>query len=127
MLQHCGPRFVPGCDEIWLPCPGAAASINGETHHGRTGGTPLATVGVARRLVGLCCGGFGQRPHRACTSPIVGAAAGQDDQGTSRVSDDAERLYSCATCTLFVPPNLCKVVEGEVSPDGWRKAFALAD
>jgi hypothetical protein len=84
-------------------------------------------VGVARRLVGFCCGGFSQRPHRACTSPIVGAAAGQDDQGTSRVSDDAERLYSCATCTLFVPPNLCKVVEGEVSPDGWRKAFALAD
>jgi hypothetical protein len=22
-------------------------------------------------------------------------------------------IYSCATCTLFVPPNLCKVVEGQ--------------
>src|SRR3569833_2691190 len=29
--------------------------------------------------------------HHTCTSPIVGAAAGQDDQGTIRVSDDAER------------------------------------
>jgi len=36
-------------------------------------------------------------------------------------------IYSCATCTLFVPPNFCKVVEGEVSQDGLCKAFALAD
>jgi hypothetical protein len=25
-------------------------------------------------------------------------------------------IYSCATCTLFVPPNLCKVVEGRGQP-----------
>jgi len=28
---------------------------------------------------------------------------------------------------LFEKPNACKVVAGEVSPDGWCKAFALAD
>jgi hypothetical protein len=33
----------------------------------------------------------------------------------------------CATCTLFEPPRGCKVVEGDVSPYGWCKAFALAD
>jgi len=36
-------------------------------------------------------------------------------------------IYSCATCRLFVTPNACKVVEGEVSPDGWCKAYAMAD
>jgi hypothetical protein len=36
-------------------------------------------------------------------------------------------IYSCAVCTLFEKPNACKVVAGEVSPDGWCKAFALAD
>jgi hypothetical protein len=36
-------------------------------------------------------------------------------------------IYSCATCTLFEAPNSCKVVAGEVSKDGWCKAFALAD
>jgi hypothetical protein len=36
-------------------------------------------------------------------------------------------IYSCATCTLFVAPSACKVVEGEVSPDGWCKAYAMAD
>jgi len=41
--------------------------------------------------------------------------------------DTPQGLYSCAMCTLFVSPNGCKVVEGEISRDGWCKAFALAD
>jgi hypothetical protein len=36
-------------------------------------------------------------------------------------------IYSCGQCTLFVAPSSCKVVEGEVSTDGWCKAFVLAD
>jgi hypothetical protein len=36
-------------------------------------------------------------------------------------------IYSCGLCTLFERPNACKVVEGEVSKDGWCKAFELAD
>jgi hypothetical protein len=36
-------------------------------------------------------------------------------------------LYSCGMCTLFEPPKSCKVIDGEVSKDGWCKAFALAD
>ena len=41
--------------------------------------------------------------------------------------DTPKGIYSCATCTLFEPPQSCKVVAGEVSPDGWCKAFAMAD
>jgi len=41
--------------------------------------------------------------------------------------DRPNGIYSCATCTLFEKPNSCKVVEGDVSPDGWCTAFALAD
>ena len=36
-------------------------------------------------------------------------------------------IYSCGMCTLFERPNACKVVDGEISKDGWCKAFALAD
>jgi hypothetical protein len=36
-------------------------------------------------------------------------------------------IYSCGLCTLFEKPKSCKVVEGEVSEEGWCKAFALAD
>jgi hypothetical protein len=56
--------------------------------------------------------------------------AQSDDKMTkarAEYQDNPNGIYSCATCTLFVPPNLCKVVEGEISPDGWCKAFALAD
>jgi len=41
--------------------------------------------------------------------------------------DGPNGIYSCGMCTLFEAPNGCKVVEGEVSKDGWCKAFALAD
>jgi hypothetical protein len=41
--------------------------------------------------------------------------------------DRPNGIYSCGTCTLFEAPNACKVVEGEVSKDGWCKAFAMAD
>jgi len=36
-------------------------------------------------------------------------------------------IFSCATCSLFERPKSCKVVDGEVSEDGWCKVFALAD
>ena len=41
--------------------------------------------------------------------------------------DGPSGIYNCGMCTLFEKPNACKVVEGEISTDGWCKAFALAD
>jgi hypothetical protein len=41
--------------------------------------------------------------------------------------DTPNGIYSCGVCTLFEQPKSCKVVEGEVSRDGWCKAFAMAD
>jgi hypothetical protein len=41
--------------------------------------------------------------------------------------DTPKDIYSCEVCSLFEPPKSCKVVEGEVSKDGWCKAFAMAD
>ena len=41
--------------------------------------------------------------------------------------DTPKGIRMCATCTLFVPPKSCKAVEGDISPNGWCKLFALAD
>jgi len=41
--------------------------------------------------------------------------------------DRPDGIYSCGMCTLFEKPNACKVVEGDISIEGWCKAFALAD
>ena len=45
----------------------------------------------------------------------------------AQYQDTPNGIYSCGLCTLFERPNACKVVEGEISRDGWCKAFALAD
>ena len=54
-------------------------------------------------------------------------AADKMTRAQAEYQDMPNGIYSCGTCTLFVAPNLCKVVEGEVSKDGWCKAYAMAD
>jgi High potential iron-sulfur protein len=41
--------------------------------------------------------------------------------------DSPKDIRMCATCSFFEHPRSCKVVDGDVSPNGWCKAFALAD
>jgi hypothetical protein len=55
------------------------------------------------------------------------AASDKMTRQQAEYQDAPNGIYSCAVCTLFEPPKSCKVVEGEVSKDGWCKAFALAD
>jgi hypothetical protein len=56
-----------------------------------------------------------------------GEAADKMTRQQAEYQDTPSGLFSCATCTLFEPPKSCKVVDGDVSRDGWCKAFALAD
>ena len=64
---------------------------------------------------------------RAQAQPSDHDATDKMTKARAEYQDTPNGIYSCAICTLFVPPNACKVVAGEVSPDGWCKAFALAD
>jgi hypothetical protein len=41
--------------------------------------------------------------------------------------DTPNGIQMCATCTLFVPPHACKIVDGEIDPNGWCKDYAMAD
>jgi len=59
--------------------------------------------------------------------PKAAEAADKMTKARAEYQDKPNGIYSCATCTLFEKPNRCKVVEGEVSPDGWCTAFAMAD
>jgi len=36
-------------------------------------------------------------------------------------------MLNCAACTFFVRPRGCKVVTGDISPQGWCKLFDLPD
>ena len=54
-------------------------------------------------------------------------AADKMTKAQAEYQDTPNGIYSCGLCTLFEKPKSCKVVEGEVSADGWCKVFALAD
>ena len=54
-------------------------------------------------------------------------AADKMTRGQAEYQDTPNGIYSCGLCTLFERPKTCKVVEGEVSEDGWCKLFAMAD
>jgi hypothetical protein len=69
---------------------------------------------------GICASGM-QRISRAA------ADNGKMTRQQAQYQDTPNGIYSCATCSLFERPKSCKVVEGEVSEDGWCKAFALVD
>lgn len=60
------------------------------------------------------------------TSSRTGAAEKMSKQ-EAEYQDSPKDIRMCGTCTFFEPPRLCRVVEGDVSPSGWCKAFALAD
>jgi hypothetical protein len=60
--------------------------------------------------------------------PVTRAIAAEKmSKEEAEYQDTPKDIRMCATCTLFEPPRGCKVVEGDVSPYGWCKAFALAD
>jgi hypothetical protein len=83
-------------------------------------------VGLGRRAVvrgaitGLAVG---------LTSATIFPARARDKMSKQEAEyqNSPKDIRMCATCTLFEPPKSCKVVDGDVSPNGWCKAFALAD
>ncbi len=45
----------------------------------------------------------------------------------AKYQDHPQDIRACATCNLYLPPDQCKAVVGQVSPDGWCELFDLAD
>jgi hypothetical protein len=77
-----------------------------------------------------------RRSRRALLQCVPGAllfriapamATDKMTRAQAEYQDTPNGIYSCGMCSLFEAPNGCKVVEGEVSKDGWCKAFALQD
>jgi hypothetical protein len=74
------------------------------------------------------CGAFAVFASALTCSAASRAQAQQKmSKQEAEYQDSPKDIRMCATCTLFEPPKSCKVVEGDVSPNGWCKAFVLAD
>lgn len=59
--------------------------------------------------------------------PLRAVAADKSSKQQAEYQDSPKGIQMCATCTLFDAPHSCKVVDGDISPNGWCKLYAMAD
>ena len=86
----------------------------------KTGNVSWSRRSTIRAAAGALSGGLFLRITAA-------NAEGKMTRAQAQYQDTPNGIFSCGTCTLFERPKSCKVVEGDVSEDGWCTAFALAD
>ena len=77
---------------------------------------------------------FTRRTILAAWLGLAGAPTARADEPPPKTSQlDAQYqatpkgMFSCALCTFFVKPRSCKLVSGDISPQGWCKLFDLPD
>jgi hypothetical protein len=56
--------------------------------------------------------------------PNLASAQAKVPQSAVSYQDKPKGAQRCDGCSLFQPPNACKTVEGEISPQGWCSLFA---
>jgi hypothetical protein len=61
----------------------------------------------------------------ATTARMIWAAAAQDklSQADAKYQTTPKSDQRCAGCVNFQPPNACKFVQGDISPNGWCQLF----
>jgi hypothetical protein len=45
----------------------------------------------------------------------------------AQYQDTPKGIQMCSNCSLFVEPASCKLVEGDISPNGWCKDYVIVD
>ena len=73
----------------------------------------LAVAGLA---------GAALQPRRS-----LAQSPGKMSKAQAEYQDAPKGIQMCATCSLFEEPRACKVVEGDISPNGWCRSYAMAD
>jgi High potential iron-sulfur protein len=73
----------------------------------QTGGRALAALSI-----------LGLAARKSIAAKVSKAAAGYQDspKGDQR----------CANCRQFIPPNACRQIDGNISPNGWCRIWAKA-
>ena len=83
---------------------------------------PIASKRNFLRLALALMAGSPLRPEQA-----LAESGGKMSKQQAEYQDGPKGIQMCATCSLFDEPRACKIVEGDISPNGWCKAYAMAD
>jgi len=64
----------------------------------------------------------------ATVTTVLGSSAVQAKASQTAVAyqGDPKGTQRCDNCALWEAPNACKVVEGQIAPQGWCKAWVPA-
>jgi hypothetical protein len=86
---------------------------------------PGSSPGKGRKLTrrGLLAAGLGLAASSACAD----APPPQVSQAEAQYQTTPKGMFSCTVCSFFVKPRSCKIVAGDISPQGWCKLFDLPD
>jgi hypothetical protein len=83
------------------------------------------TTRSKRKFIQLALAGIASatlRPRRT-----LAQGGGKMSKQQADYQDSPKGIQMCSTCSLFEEPHGCKVVDGDVSPNGWCKSYAMAD
>jgi hypothetical protein len=61
------------------------------------------------------------------TSSVRSAAAQKLSQAQAEYQPTPKDIRSCGSCSLFLAPDQCKVVQGKISKLGWCKLYIAVD
>jgi hypothetical protein len=78
-----------------------------------------------RSFLRLAFAGLGGLP--LWSKQALAQGGGKMSKQQADYQDSPKGIAMCATCSLFDEPHACKVVDGDISPNGWCKAYAMAD
>jgi len=80
----------------------------------------MSTLDPQRRTVlrGLLAGGC------VLCMPRMSHAGTKTSKEQVQYQDQPKGEQKCANCMHFIAPNSCKLVEGEISPEGWCTLWA---
>ncbi len=54
-----------------------------------------------------------------CLPQVSNAEAGKLSKELAQYKDRPNGDKKCANCTNFIAPNACKLVDGNINPNGW--------
>jgi hypothetical protein len=78
---------------------------------------------ISRRVV-LASAAFSLGAATAATVVSLTAAQQKLSQADAKYQTTPKGDQRCDGCVNFQPPNACKFVQGDISPNGWCQLFA---
>lgn len=84
----------------------------------------MSVIAVISRRLLLGSITWGTGLAASAMAAIIAAAQQKVSKVDAKYQDQPKGQQRCEICANFQPPNACKLVDGEIKPNGWCQFFA---